>query len=92
MSIEVRAAETDADLEGWIRVKRAAFPNESAGACRRSVSVTSRANSCYVAELDGEVVGAGSPAPPMCEAVGSSTRECCRMPAAAGSAPRCSIG
>jgi trehalose utilization protein len=30
MTIEVRKAETDADLEGWIRVKRAVFPNESA--------------------------------------------------------------
>ena len=28
--IEVRRAETDADLEGWIRVKRAVEPNESA--------------------------------------------------------------
>ncbi len=31
MSIEVRAAESDADLEAWIRVRRTLFPNESAG-------------------------------------------------------------
>jgi hypothetical protein len=29
--IEIRRAETDADLEAWIRVRREVLPNESAG-------------------------------------------------------------
>ena len=74
MRVEVRTAETDADLEGWIRVKRAVFPNESAWTCRSSVSVASRTSLVLVAELDGEIVGAGLAGPSTCRVEASSRR------------------
>jgi mycothiol synthase len=59
MSIEVRAAETDADLEGWIRVKRAVLPNESAWSVQEFREREEPDRLVLVAELDGEIVGAG---------------------------------
>jgi len=57
--IDVRRAESDADLEGWIRVKRAVLPNESAWAVEEFRTRQTPDRTVLVAELDGEIVGAG---------------------------------
>ena len=57
--IEVRAAETDADFEDWIRVKRAVVPNESSWTVQEFRERREPDQLVVVAALDGEVVGAG---------------------------------
>jgi mycothiol synthase len=57
--IEVRPAETDADLEGWIRVKRAVFPNESAWTVQEFRERAEPDQLVLVAEVEGKIVGAG---------------------------------
>ena len=57
--IDVRRAETDADLEGWIHVKRAVLPNESAWTVEEFRTRLTPDRTVLVAELDGEIVGAG---------------------------------
>jgi mycothiol synthase len=57
--IEVRLAETDADFEGWARVKRAVLPNESAWTPQQFRDRTRPDRLVLVAELEGDVVGAG---------------------------------
>ena len=57
--IDVRLAETDADFEGWARVKRAVLPNESAWTPRQFRDRARPDRLVLVAELEGEVVGAG---------------------------------
>ena len=57
--IEVRRAESDADFEGWIRVKRAVLPNESAWTVAGVPRASGAGPLVVVAVLDGEVVGAG---------------------------------
>ncbi len=57
--IQVRRAESDADLEGWIRVKRAVLPNESAWTVEEFRTRLTPDRTVLVAELDGEIVGAG---------------------------------
>ena len=59
--IEVRAAESDADLEAFIRVRRTLFPNDSGGtvALLRADLAANPDRHFYVAELDDEVVGSG---------------------------------
>ncbi len=57
--IEVRRAESDADLEGWIRVKRAVLPNESAWTVEDFRTRLTPDRTVLVAELEGEIVGAG---------------------------------
>ncbi|HEU5066045.1 MAG TPA: GNAT family N-acetyltransferase [Gaiellaceae bacterium] len=57
--IEVRRAETDADLEAWARVKRAVLPNESAWTPEQFRERAKPDRIVLVAELEGEVVGAG---------------------------------
>jgi mycothiol synthase len=57
--IQVRRAESDADLEGWIRVKRAVLPNESAWAVEDFKTRMPDDRAVFVAELDGRIVGAG---------------------------------
>jgi GNAT superfamily N-acetyltransferase len=59
--IEVRAAESDADLEAFIRIRRTLLPNESGGtvALLRADLAANPDRHFYVAELDGEVVGSG---------------------------------
>ncbi len=61
MSIEVRRAESDADLEAFIRIRRALFPNQSGGSVElfRAQVVDRPDRRLLVAELDGEVVGSG---------------------------------
>lgn len=61
--IEVRRAESDADLEGWIRVKRAVLPNESAWTVQQFRERSEPEKLVLVAELDGEIVGAGLAGP-----------------------------
>ena len=92
MSVEVRAAESDADLEGWIRVKRAVFPNESAWTVQEFRERREPKSLVLVAELEGEIVGAGSGALRTSRAAGSSLRASTRTRAAAVSAARCSTG
>jgi GNAT superfamily N-acetyltransferase len=57
--IEVRRAESDADFEGWIRVKRAVLPNESAWTVGDFRTRLTPDRTVLVAELEGEIVGAG---------------------------------
>jgi GNAT superfamily N-acetyltransferase len=57
--IQVRRAESDADLEGWIRVKRAVVPNESAWTVEDFKTRMPEDRAAFVAELDGQIVGAG---------------------------------
>jgi mycothiol synthase len=57
--IEIRRAKTDADFEGWIRVKRAVVPNESAWTVQEFRERAEPETLVLVAELDGEIVGAG---------------------------------
>jgi GNAT superfamily N-acetyltransferase len=59
MSIEVRRAESDADLEAWSRVKRAVLPNESAWSVQEFRERAEPDTLVLVAELEGEVVGCG---------------------------------
>jgi mycothiol synthase len=61
MSIEVRKAETDADLEAFIHIRRKLLPNESGGTVEllRDDLAENPDRHFYVAELDGEVVGSG---------------------------------
>jgi len=59
--IEVRAAETDADFEAFIHIRRTLLPNESGGTVElmRADLAMNPDRAYYVAELDGEVVGGG---------------------------------
>jgi mycothiol synthase len=61
MSIEVRHAESDADLEAFIRIRRALLPNESGGTVElyRGMLADNPERRLLVAELDGDVVGEG---------------------------------
>jgi GNAT superfamily N-acetyltransferase len=59
MSIPVRRAESDADLEAWARVKREVVPNESAWTPQEFRERATPERLVLVAELDGDVVGAG---------------------------------
>jgi len=59
MSIGVRAAESDADLEGWIHVRRTLFPNESAGTVEQQRERATPDRLLLVAELDGKLAGSG---------------------------------
>ena len=59
MTIGVRTAETDAELEDWIRVKRAVLPNESSWTVQEFRERQTPDQLVLVASLDGEVVGAG---------------------------------
>ncbi len=60
MSIEVRAAVSDADLEAFIHIRRTLLPNESGGTVELfRAQLSNPERRLYVAELDGEVVGHG---------------------------------
>lgn len=61
MTLEVRVAESDADLEAFIRIRRALLPNESGGTVElmRADLSANPDRRYYVAEVDGEVVGSG---------------------------------
>jgi GNAT superfamily N-acetyltransferase len=59
--IEVREAESEADLQAFIRIRRTLLPNESGGTVEllRADLAANPDRHFYVAELDGEVVGTG---------------------------------
>jgi mycothiol synthase len=57
--ISVRKTETDADLEAWIRVRRAVLPNESAGTVDLLRARESPERLLLLAEVDGEPAGSG---------------------------------
>jgi mycothiol synthase len=57
--IAVRRPETDAELEGWIRVRRIVYPNESAWTVRDFRERDWGEQLFLIAELDGEIVGNG---------------------------------
>ncbi len=60
MSIEVRAAESDADLEAFVRIRRLLLPNESGGTVELlRAQLSNPERRIYVARLDDEVVGSG---------------------------------
>jgi mycothiol synthase len=60
MSIEVREAASDADLEAFIRIRRALLPNESGGTVELIRAQAAKPERrLFVAELDGEIVGSG---------------------------------
>lgn len=58
--IALRRAETDADLEAWLRVHRAVLPNESAGTIERLRARESPERLLLLADLDGELAGSGT--------------------------------
>ena len=57
--IEIRKAETDADLEAWRRVRLAVLPHERAESVQWMRETEKPDRLLLVAELDGEVVGSG---------------------------------
>lgn len=57
--IEVRRAETDADLEAWARVKRVVLPDESAWTPEQFREHLPAEWRALVAAVDGEIVGCG---------------------------------
>jgi mycothiol synthase len=61
--IVVRRAETDADLEAWIHVRRVVLPNESAPSVEGLREREKPERVFLVAELDGEVAGSGLASP-----------------------------
>lgn len=57
--IVVRPAETDADLEAWIQVRRAVLPNESAGTLTELRQQEDPERLLLIAELDEGLAGSG---------------------------------
>jgi mycothiol synthase len=57
--IELRKARTDADLEDWIRVRRALLPNESGGTVESLRAQEGPERLLLLAEVDGELAGSG---------------------------------
>ena len=57
--IAVRPAETDADLEAWIEVRRVVLPNESAGTVEQLRARATHERRLFLAELEGELAGSG---------------------------------
>lgn len=57
--ITIRRAETDADLEEWIHVRRVVLPNESAGTLTELRQREDPERLLLLAELDGSLAGSG---------------------------------
>lgn len=57
--IAIRPATTDADLDAWIRVRRAVLPDESAGTVEGLRAQEGEERVLLLAELDGELAGSG---------------------------------
>jgi GNAT superfamily N-acetyltransferase len=57
--IELRVAETDADLEAWRRVRIAVLPNERAASVEEMRRTATADRLVLLAELDGRVAGSG---------------------------------
>ena len=59
MDVEIRVAETDAELEAWRRVRIAVLPDERCGSVEWMRSSMTPERVYLLAELDGVVVGSG---------------------------------
>jgi hypothetical protein len=58
--IELRRAETNADLEAWIRVRRTILPHESGGTVERLREQAKKPECLFlIAEMDGDLAGSG---------------------------------
>jgi mycothiol synthase len=57
--IELRRAETDADIEAWRRVRTAVLPNERTASVEEMRQTQTADKLLLLAELDGELVGSG---------------------------------
>jgi mycothiol synthase len=57
--IQLRVADSDADLEAWREVRKAVLPNERALTVERMRAQAARGQLWLLAELDGDVAGAG---------------------------------
>jgi mycothiol synthase len=57
--ITIRRAESDADVQAWIDVRRAVVPTESAGTVEQQRARTAATTLLLVAELDGRLAGSG---------------------------------
>jgi mycothiol synthase len=57
--IGVRPAESDADLDAWIHVRRVILPNESAGTAEQLRARATADRVLLLAELDGTLAGSG---------------------------------
>jgi mycothiol synthase len=57
--IRIRPADTDAELEAWRRVRMAVLPNERAASVEEMRRAATADRSLLLAELDGDVAGAG---------------------------------
>jgi GNAT superfamily N-acetyltransferase len=57
--IGIRPAESDADVQAWLDVRRAVVPNESAGTVEQQRARTPSTTLLIVAELDGRLAGSG---------------------------------
>jgi mycothiol synthase len=57
--IEVREAESDADLEAWIHVRRVVLPNESAGTVELARQRETPDRLLMLASVEGELAGSG---------------------------------
>jgi mycothiol synthase len=57
--IVVRPAESDTDLEAWIRVRRVVLPNETAGSVDDLRARESKERLLLLAEVEGELAGSG---------------------------------
>jgi mycothiol synthase len=57
--IALRTAETDADLDDWLAVRRRVLPNEPAGTKEQLRALDAPVRLLLLAELDGELAGIG---------------------------------
>jgi mycothiol synthase len=57
--IDLRACETDADLEAWLAVRRAVLPQERTASLDELKKVMKPGDVRLLAELDGELAGSG---------------------------------
>jgi GNAT superfamily N-acetyltransferase len=57
--ITIRRAETDADVQAWIDVRRAVVPTESAGTVEQQRARTPATTLMLLADLDGQLAGSG---------------------------------
>jgi hypothetical protein len=57
--IEIRRAVTDADLEAWIRIRRALVPDESGGTVAKLRAQEQPERLLLLADVDGALAGSG---------------------------------
>ncbi len=89
MTIVIRDAETDADLEAWRQVRLAVLPNERALPVDEMRAMATPETRYVIAELDGELAGSGLGGRSSFDYAGIHPRVLPGV-AGAGSAPPCS--